>query len=589
MSGKSQRSSAQTTVAPAQATADQSTLGIARQDQLGNAALQSAMPAPTRLIDELRAKVGDALAEAIAEHLSEDELQGHVAPLIDQLVEKAQAAAATDPSHGLSDAQLAEAFAELDSQLDQAARALLDSLDLDGKLGAFVKEYPLLVGAAAIAAAVVWAIKTNPDLPALSKTKSLGGGHSLSGTLDLGNLLDLTLQHIETGWAFDGEKTDAQLKVFGGETDGGWGGEGKLSHQLDAGLLSADGRYFRGDDGVQTAKGGLAFDGKKTDASISGDWRDGGDGLSEWGLGAALRHDGEKTDASLDADFRRENGADRWGLGGTLSHDGTHTDTTLKGRFDRGPDGDTGFLDGRLVNERDGLRRELGGRAQLDGSWSADGKLARTDGDRAWTLGGRAQGDATGEQSATLFGSHRDTHASFSHSLSGEASTDGSWKAQGALTGRDSDNPWSLTGQAGRTSLDPEVDWSITGKYARQLDDQGNTVLSGQQTLGRDMSASRLQLDHSLGGDHSLSAWIERERTDAGTVNGIGGDLRTSIGGAETYARGWAKDNNTWEAAAGISKGTANDDLSFFAEGFTGRNAMGQEDHGARAGLRWRF
>jgi hypothetical protein len=586
MPGKQRQ--ATTTQGPQQAAPTTGQAPTGAQDQLGNAALQSQLPGQTSLYGELRAKVGDKLAELITENLSEDDLLGHVTPLIEDLVARAQELSAGDAAaQGLSEEQLGAVFAELDGKLDEAAKQLLAQLDLDGKLSAIAKDHTELVALAAIAGVVAWAL-SNPDLPAFDTTKDLGGGHSLGASLDLGHLLELTIQHLEAAWTFDGESTDASLKVFGGENEGGWGGEGELKHTLGGGgVLGATGRYFGGDTG-QEASGGLSFDGKRTDASLSGDWSR-SDGLDEWGLATVLSHDGESTDLDLDAAFRRQNGQDTLGLGGKAVHEGTHSTTTLQGRYDRGPDSETGFLSGRHVRDKEGLRQEYGGRYNLDGSWTADAGLQRTDGDRRWALGAKGQGGADGGVLGELTGSHRDTHDGYDHALSGAYRTDGSWDARGSLTGQDQDNPWSLSAQAGRTSLDPELDWSITGKMARQLDDQGNTVVSGQQSLGRDSASSRLQLDQSLGGDHSLSAWVERQRTADGTLDALGGSLNTSVMGADAYAKGWAKSNNTWEASAGISKGTAKDDLSWFAEGYTGRDLMGQQDSGVRAGLSWRF
>ena len=411
------------------------------------------------------------------ENLSEDELAGHVAPLIEDLLASAQDAVAADGSHDLSEAQLATLFSELDGQLDDAAKTLLQRLDVDGKLAQIARNHTELVSLAAVAAVVAWALKTNPDLPEFGTDKDLGGGHSVSANVDLGELLNLTVQHLDAGWSYDGENTDASVTAFGGQSENGGG----------------------------------AFD--------------------RWGLGAALSHDGENTDIDLDGRFQRDNGQDTWHLGGSAVHTGEHSTTTLGGRLEQTADGRSGFLSGRHVHEQDQRRRELGGRVNLDGTWSADA----------------------------------------------------------GISGLDPANPWSLSAQAGRTSTDPEVDWSVTGKMARQLDDDGRTVLSGQQTLARDRSLSRLQLDHSMGGDHSASAWLERERTANGTIDAIGGSLNTSVLGADAYAKGWMKSNDTWEASAGIQKGTGTDDLSWFAEGFTSKDAIGQQDSGVRAGLRWRF
>ena len=529
MPGQQQRSqSSQQTTQPA-TTSEVAPSGA--QSLQGNAALQSKLPAPTSLYTELRNKVGDALADAILENLSEDELLGHVNPLIDDFLAQAKEAAAADPSHELTEAELSTAFADLDSKLEEAAKAFLTQLDVDGKLASIAKEHTELVALAAIAGAVAWALKTNPDIPELSKDKDLGGGHSISGTIDMGRLLDLTLERLEAGWKYDGDQTDI---------------------------------------------------------AVDGDWSS-KDGLDSWGLGATLAHDGDNTDINLDGKYRNENGQDSWSLGGNAVHTGEHSTTTLSGRLEDNGQDRTGHLSGRHIHDNDGRRTELGGQYNLDGSWNADASHSRTDGDKKWSLGATGQQDVDGTFLGTVSGAHSNKHDGFDHSLSGIYRTDGTWNANGSVTGQDKDNPWSISAQAGRTSSDPEVDWSITGEMRRQLDDQGNTILSGQQSLSRDESLSRLQLDHSLGGDHSLSAWVERERGVNGTVDALGGSINTSIMGNDAYAKGWMKSNNTWEASAGIESNTDNDNLSWFAEGYTGRNELGQDDYGARAGLKWRF
>ena len=98
------------------------------------------------------------------------------------------------------------------------------------------------------AGVVLWAL-TNPDLPELSLDRDMGGGHTLGGSLDLGRLQELTVQHIEARWGFQSERTEANARAFGGEREGGWGAEGAVSHTLGGGsVLGAEGRYFQGAD-----------------------------------------------------------------------------------------------------------------------------------------------------------------------------------------------------------------------------------------------------------------------------------------------------------------------------------------------------
>lgn len=589
MSGHRHQSSSQST-GTAQELSPQVEAGP--QDLVGNGALveQSGVTGPTSVYAALRQKVGDTLAEAILDNLSEDDLMEHVSPLIDDLIARMQSEAAQQTDHGLNEEQLGTVFADLDAKLEEAARHFLTQLNADERLAGLVRDNPELAAVAAIAGVLAYALTQNPDLPELSKDRDQGGGHSVGGSIDLGPVLDLTVQHLEARWSFDGEQTDANARIWGGENDGGIGAEGDLTHTLDSGgILGAQARYFRQDGGDQEASGRLSFDGARTDGHLEGEWARRG-GQDTWGLGAALTHDGEDTDYAFDGRFDRTPTGDSWSLGGSRVHDGPETDSRLEARLAQDASGDrTGHVAGAWSHEADGWRREVDGRANLDGTWNAHAGLDRTADDHAWSLDATAARDESGTTLGTLSGDWRGTHDGFTSTASGRYATDGTWNAQGALTGTDTDSPWSLRAEAGRTALDPEVDWSLTGEFGTALDESGNTRLSGIQTIARDQASSRLQLDHSLGGAHSASAWLEHQRGVEGDVTGIGGELTTQFQGADAYARGFYRTDNTWEAAAGISKGTANDDLSWFAEGYTNRNELGESDTGARAGLRWRF
>lgn len=529
--------------------------GGGRQDRLGNAAVAEQLAAAGGLYGQLRAKLGDKLAELITEHLSEAELLALIQPALSDFLAEARAEV-SGGEHGLTDAELAQAFGTLDTRLGEAAQELLGRLDADGRLSRLAQAQPELVALTALAGVVAWALSTNVDLPEIDTDKDLGGGHSLGGAIDLGRIKSLTVEHLEARWSFDGARTDASARVWGGPREGGVGAEGDLEHALEAGVLSLGGRGFRGDDQSE-ARGHLGFDGARTDARLSGDWRQDADGTD-------------------------------WGLDALLTHDGAHTDARLEAALDQADGQRTGHVAGSLVHERDGWRRHLDGRLGLDGAWDAEAGVRRQDGDRRWSLTGAAEGGAGGPAVGSLSGTWADTHDGFTSAASGRAATDGTWDARGALTGTDAETPWSLTGRAGQTAADTGPDWEVTGKYGRALDPGGHTRLSGTQMLGRDRSLSRLDLSHELG-DTRASAWLERSRADGGVTDALGGSLETRLGAADAYARGWIKSDQTWEASAGISSGTESDDLSWFAEAYSGRDALGQEDHGARAGLKWRF
>lgn len=554
------------------------------QDRRGNAAIAERLG--SRLDTLLHEKVGPELAALVREHLSEEELLGYVQPGIDALIERAREGAAGG-DHGLTDAQVASALADLDTQLTDAASALLARLQLDERLAVLVQEQPELALAAALAGVVVWAL-SNPDLPAISHGRDLGGGHAVEGSVDLGRLHDLTVDHLEAQWSWQSDTTAASLRAFGGARDGGWGGEGALSHTLEGGAeLGASGRYFHGRDG-QEATAGLSFDGARTDATLDGRWRRGEDG-DAWGLGALLTHDGERTDTRLDAGVSEGPDGRAWNLGGSVAHEGVHTNTRVEGQVAQDAQGvRTGHLAGSVVRDREGWRQHANGRVGLDGAWEAEAGVRRSHGDRVWSLTGDASQDTEGARLGTLRGSWADTHDGFTSEASGRVATDGSWDVAGGLTGTDAAQPWSLTGTAGRSATDTEADWELTGRYGRALDADGRTTLAGTQQLGRDRALTRLDLEHAWDGG-AASAWVERSRSATGTVDALGGRFESTVGGANAYGQGWLRSDRTWEASAGVRLGDQEDPHHWFAEGYTGRDSLGEADHGVRAGLRWTF
>ncbi|MFK7928856.1 MAG: hypothetical protein AB8H79_11760 [Myxococcota bacterium] len=561
------------------------------------------------MMDRLRDKVGGALADAITKHLSEEELAGYVQPAIDDLMTKIRAGA-EGGDHGLTESQLQAALADLDAKLNAAAAQLLARLDVDGFLSDLALDYPLSFGTAVLASVVAWALTTNPDLPSVSKDKDLGNGHSVAATLDLGQLLDLSVQHVEVTYAYAGEKTDVNLRAFGGENDGGYGIEGGITHDGERTDAALSGRYFS--DGTGHIEGSLAHDGKKTDAALSGRYATDGIGHVE----GSLTHDGKKTDAALSGRYATDG---TWKADGSLSRDGTRTDASLKASAQGGPEGTNWQAEGRLDHdgkktdgyleakaaEQNGVRsghvagraeqvdgektRYVEGKASLGGTWDAEMGISRDSADKDWSLKLGADRGAAGDVNADVAARWKADHGDYTSQASLDASTDGSLAATGGLAGADKDKPWSLDARVARTADDPELDWGLDGKISRTLDKDAGLTLSGEQSLGPDSARSRLELGYVPDDKTSASIWAERSYDNGESVHGLGGAYKTQIGGADAYARGQYRSDGSWEGAAGITKGTEDDDLSWFAEGHTGRDQFGKEDHGVRAGLKWRF
>lgn len=548
----------------------------------GNAAAQEALAGGGSLYDSLRERVGTELADLITEHLSEEELLGYIEPAIDDLIAKAREVAGGQELP-ISEEQLGGALATLDERLTQAAAELLSRLNLDERLAGFAQENPELIAAVALAGVAAWALRTNPDLPALDGEKALGN-HTLAGALDLGPILDLTIQHIEARWAYSGEQLSASLRGFGGEQDGGWG-----------------------------AEGALAFDGERTDASLRGDYRS-TDAGEQWNLAALLDHDGEDVDAHLDA-AADHTGA--WSMNGQLDRDGETVDAMLAASARGGTaDGTAWDARGRLGFDRGRTTGHLAGEVDHTGAWRADGAaehdgetvdarleaaadstgarsvegaLTGEDGDRRWSLLAAGSRDSDGETQGSLQGTWADTHEHFRSEAQGRADLGGSWSAKGGLVGLDPDTPWSLTASAGQTAADVDPTWSLTGEASGYLDEQKQLLLSGRQAIGPDESLSRLQMEYTPSDTLSASAWMEHTRTPERDLSAFGGEFNGRFGDTDAYARGWYRSDQTWEAAAGVSSGTEKDAMSWFAEGYTNRNELGEQDTGARAGFRLRF
>lgn len=530
--------------------------GKGAQGRVGNAAVAERLSGGD-LYATLRERVGDALADLILEHLSEDDLLSYVTPSIEALVGRAREESATS-DHGLSDADLETAFSELDQKLTLAAAQLFGRLQADQRLAQVVKDQPELALAAALAGVVLWAL-TNPDLPAFSLKKGLGGGHALKGTVDLGRLQSLAVERLAVEWSWSSDDTSAKLEGFADKKKEGWGAKGSLAHTFkDGATLDAAGRYFHGKD-HQAASGRVAYDGEHTDASLEGDWKSGLDG-TEWGLGALLTHDGPNTQGSLEARLAQDAAGER-----------------------------TGSMVGSLNRQKDNWTANLSGQAGTDGSWSTEGGLTHSNAARDISVRGTAGRDANGNRSASAHGSYGSHGGDFRTELAADLSSDRTWNAAAGLHGTQSEQPWSLTGTLGRSALDTEADWSVTGRYGRALDKDGRTVLAGSQMVGRDRSSTKLDLTHNWQGG-SASGWVERSRSALGTTDALGGSLEAQVGdNLRAYGQGWVRSDDTWDVSAGIRSGTEEDQNHWFAEGFSAKDQFGQADQGVRAGFRMRF
>ena len=80
-----------------------------------------------------------------------------------------------------------------------------------------------------------------------------------------------------------------------------------------------------------------------------------------------------------------------------------------------------------------------------------------------------------------------------------------------------------------------------------------------------------------------------RDRRNGESATTLGAEIRNNFDGIESYLNGKLTVGESWEATAGISSGTEEDDASWFLEGFSNNDFQGNQDHGARVGLRLRW
>jgi hypothetical protein len=115
------------------------------------------------------------------------------------------------------------------------------------------------------------------------------------------------------------------------------------------------------------------------------------------------------------------------------------------------------------------------------------------------------------------------------------------------------------------------------------------TTLSGNATLGSDGSQTRLSLEHGLDEALQQQLWMEHSLSGGASALSLGGEMGRSVDGVNSDINGKHNEDQTWEAAAGISSGEEEDRSSWFLEGFAGQGIDSTIERGARAGLRIRW
>lgn len=309
------------------------------QDQVGNGAVQQQAQAQTWSAS-LGSFLGPKLYEAVSGQLTDDKLVGHAQGAVSSATAKLQSHLLANTQ--ASDHEAATLFVQhLDGELRRAAQQLVVDSGLSNGIRGFVDENPLTVTTAAVAAAVTY-ILTNQDLPLISTSKGLGGGHSLVGGVDPGRTLDLALEQVRMGYRYQAAGTKAELNADWFGKDGGYQLQGRMEQQLDAGLLS----------------GGMLH------SERNGTTRD-----------------------RLDLGFRND----------TLSAEGYAERT-------RSADRNLTSVGGRISNVADPgqLQAYLRGEARSDGSYEAAGGLSKRTNDWGWGVEGYTGKDSAGREDSGL-------------------------------------------------------------------------------------------------------------------------------------------------------------------------------------------
>jgi hypothetical protein len=129
--------------------------------------------------------------------------------------------------------------------------------------------------------------------------------------------------------------------------------------------------------------------------------------------------------------------------------------------------------------------------------------------------------------------------------------------------------------------------WQVTGRYAQQLSPNEQLSISGTQVERPGQERSRVDLGYK-NENLTAGAYWERTRKEGGTLDTYGGNLGYKQNDLSGYLRGRVSSDRSWEAAAGISKQFGNNG-SLGVEGYSGQDATGRQDSGARAMFKWSF
>lgn len=128
--------------------------------------------------------------------------------------------------------------------------------------------------------------------------------------------------------------------------------------------------------------------------------------------------------------------------------------------------------------------------------------------------------------------------------------------------------------------------YEMRGRFEQQLGAGEKMSLSGSHLERGDLSRSRMDVGYQT--DHlGMGAWWQRDRDLGVDRDTLGGQVTARGDDWSAYVRGQTSTDGAYRGTAGVLQ--TNENRSWGVEGFSGRDASGQQDSGVRAVFKWRF
>ena len=145
------------------------------------------------------------------------------------------------------DAQDHDAASMFSNAIRGEMRNYSDAIMMDAgvaqKISGFLSENKFLVITAALGAAVKYVLD-NEKLPELKKEFELGGGHSISTSIDIGTTLDIAVREIELGYRYSADRFRASFGAQHSLETGNFGLQSELGYNIGENMqIRGKGRY----------------------------------------------------------------------------------------------------------------------------------------------------------------------------------------------------------------------------------------------------------------------------------------------------------------------------------------------------------